>query len=359
MRWSLWKFRRQPIKPQYGRFSGGLTSVQTKAPQDKWNWELNDFLPSMRFRSGHMVGVEDDSPRLSFTGPLYKDKLTFSEYTVYDINKQPVRGLAWPHNEIKKQGFDSFTDLYYVNSTAKPADRELEDISVARAIRRISTLSSQQPASSDYAQSGFSMGATDRYMFTSGGLLTTLFQYTDFDSYAHGQGSQDMILTVDNWDGNWFDAWTRAGRQQEFLQNYQSARLRIGPAATRSRQAGILIHRSYNDNSKSHPVQLVRPDGSLAELITFQGAGALSARRHGSVRFRPGPLGLQRPPGARLWSALFRPDSGHRYTAFAPRLGLVYSPGQSAKTIIRSGVGLFYDRVPLLAGDFTQNLTRA
>ena len=58
-------------------------------------------------------------------------------------------------------------------------------------------------------------------MFSSGGVLTTLFQYTDFDSYAHAQGSQDMILTSDNWDGNWFNAWTRAGRQQELLQNYQ------------------------------------------------------------------------------------------------------------------------------------------
>ena len=37
----------------------------------------------------------------------------------------------------------------------------------------------------------------------------------------------------------------------------------------------------------------------------------------------------------------------------------VYSPGHNAKTIIRSGLGLFYDRLPLLAGDFTQNLTRA
>jgi len=101
---------------QFGRFTGGLTSVQTKAPLDRWNWELNDFLPGPRIKGGHWVGIADDSPRLSFTGPILKDKLTFSEYTMYDLNNQPVRGLAWPHNEIKKRGFDSFTDLYYVSS---------------------------------------------------------------------------------------------------------------------------------------------------------------------------------------------------------------------------------------------------
>jgi outer membrane receptor protein involved in Fe transport len=194
---------------QYGRFTGGLTSVQTKAPLDRWNWELNDFLPSVRIKSGQIVGISDDSPRLSFTGPILGDKLSFSESFMYDLNKQPVRGLAWPHNEIKKQGVDSFTDLYYVSSPQNLVTANLKVFPLREQYANIDSFI-QQSASSDYAQSGFSVGATDRYMFSDGGVLTTLFQYTDFDSYAHGQGSQDMLLTPDNWEGNFFNAWTRA-----------------------------------------------------------------------------------------------------------------------------------------------------
>jgi hypothetical protein len=40
---------------QYGRFAGGLTSVQTKAPAERWNWELNDFLPDPRIKGGHWL----------------------------------------------------------------------------------------------------------------------------------------------------------------------------------------------------------------------------------------------------------------------------------------------------------------
>ena len=340
---------------EFGRFTGGLTSVQTKAPQDKWGWELNDFLPSMRFRSGHMVGVEDDSPRLSFTGPIYKDKLTFSEYAMYDLNKQPVRGLEWPKNEIKKQGFNSFTDVYYAASPQNLLTGNLKVFPLRQQYYNINSFLPQS-ASSDYAQSGFSVGATDRYMFANGGVLTTLFQYTDFDSYAHGQGSQDMILTVDNWDGNWFDAWTRAGRQQELLQNYQSRRINWAGRHT-YKVGGDFVHRSYNDLSRSHPVRLVRPDGSLAELISFQGAGVLGAEDTEITVFAQDHW---------AFNDNLALDYGLRYSgqtlgvhaAFAPRLGLVYSPGRNAKTIIRSGIGLFYDRLPLLAGDFTQNLTR-
>ena len=350
---------------QYGRFTGGLTSVQTKAPLNTWHWELNDVLPSMRFRSGHIVGVEDDSPRLSFTGPIYKDKLNFAEYTRYDLNKQPVRGLPWPHNEIKKQGFESFTDLYYVISAQNLITGNLKFFPLREQYANVDSFI-MQPASSDYAQSGFSFGATDRYLFTNGAVLTTLFQYTNFDSYAHGQGSQDMLLTPDNWEGNWFNAWTRAGREQQMLQNYQSGRKAWAGRHT-LKVGGEYVHRSYDDLSKSHPVQLLRtdvspagsppPPSSLAERITFQGAGVLNAEDTELAVFAQDHWAfndhLSLDYGLR-----FSGQSLGAHTAFAPRLGLAYSPGRSSKTIIRSGIGLFYDRLPLLAGDFTQNLTR-
>jgi len=260
---------------QYGRFTGGLTSVRTKAPLNQWNWELNDFIPSPRIKSGQIVGIANDVPRLSFTGPILSDKLSFSESFMYSINKQPVRGLAWPHNEIKRQGFDSFTDLYYVSSPQNLVTANLKVFPLREQYANIDSFI-QQSASSDYAQSGFALGATDRYMFSNGGVLTTLFQHTDFDSYAHGQGPQDMVLTPDNWEGNFFNAWTRASSQQELLQNYQSGKKNWAGRHI-FKVGGDFVHRSYNDVSKSHPVQLLRPDGSLAELITFQGAGVLKA----------------------------------------------------------------------------------
>ena len=102
---------------EYGRFAGGLTSVQTKAPSDQFHFELNDLTPNMRGKSGHLVGISEESPRIDVTGPLLPGKLDFFESFNYDLHKQPVRGLAWPKNEIKKEGIDSFTSLQYIIST--------------------------------------------------------------------------------------------------------------------------------------------------------------------------------------------------------------------------------------------------
>ncbi len=342
-------------RADYGRFSGGLTSVQTKPPLDHWNFELNDFIPTARIRSGHIVGISDNSPRLNFGGPLLTNKLNFSESFIYDLNRQPVRGLAWPHNETKSEGVTSFTDFQYLFSAQHLLTTNVKLFPLRRQFANINSLV-PQTASSDYGQQGYSVGVTDRYLFASGGVLTTLVQQTQFDSNAHGQGPEDMLVTPNGWDGNFFNTWRRTSNQQEVLQTYQFPRkewqghhdLKFG---------GDVVRRSYDGTSSSHPVQLLRPDGLLAEQIDFRGPGVLSLEDTEVAIFAQDHWALKDQLAL---------DLGVRYSgqtigesaAIAPRLGVVYSPGLGGKTIIRSGVGIFYDRLPLLAGDFTKNPTR-
>ena len=53
---------------EYGRFSGGLTTLQTKAPSSQWDYELNDFVPTPRFEAGHLGGNYKATAR-AFTSP--------------------------------------------------------------------------------------------------------------------------------------------------------------------------------------------------------------------------------------------------------------------------------------------------
>jgi hypothetical protein len=105
-----------PYGAEYGGFSGGLTAIETKPPSGDWHYALMDFIPGFRGRSGHIVGLSNLTPRLFFGGPLVKNKLNFSEAFTYDLNRSPVRGPAWPHNETKLQGFDTFTSFQAVLS---------------------------------------------------------------------------------------------------------------------------------------------------------------------------------------------------------------------------------------------------
>ena len=340
---------------EYGRFSGGLTTITTKAPASKWEWELNDFVPTPRIRSGHIVGIEDDSPRLYLTGPLLGDKFTFSEAFTYDFSREPVRGLAWPDNETKKEGWTSFTSFYYTISPQNLVSLNVNIFPMKRQYANIDSLI-PQTASADYGQSGFSIGGQDHYVFKGGGILTTLAQFTDFDSYSHGQGPLDLLVTPTGWEGNFFNVWTRSSTQDQVQESYLFPRktwhgrhdLKVG---------GDIVHRGYSGTSDSHPVQVLRADDSLAKEITYGPAGNLSTSDTEFAGFFGDHW---------TFNDYISADMGLRYSgqtlgepaAFAPRGGFVFSPSKKGTTIFRGGAGIFYDRLPLLAGDYTQNPTR-
>ena len=47
-------------------------------------------------------------------------------------------------------------------------------------------------------------------------------------------------------------------------------------------------------------------------------------------------------------------DSIGKNNNLAPRLGFVVTPTDSDRTVVRGGVGLFYDKIPLNVGSFEQ-----
>ncbi len=213
-----------------------------------------------------------------------------------------------------------------------------------------------QPASADDGLRGVSVGANDSYQFTSGALLSTMFRYTRFDSDAHGQGPKDMLITPQGWGGNFFDTWTRTSNQYQFGPLYQSPYNEW--CGRHQFKAGVAVtHRSYLGTDHSHPIELLRQDGSLAEQIEFQGDHRLHARDTEIAEFVQDHWALNDRLALDLGGRLSSQSLG-RSAAFAPRAALVWAPSADRKTIIRAGAGLFNGRVPMLAADFLDYPTR-
>jgi hypothetical protein len=344
-----------PLDARYGGFSGGLTIIETKPPSGDWHWKLSDFLPSIRGRNGHWVGYSEAVPRLTFGGPLFPGKLNFSEAFQYEMEKTPVRGLAWPHNEIKRQGFNSFTSF---QAFLSPKHIVSADINVFPRRIQFANITALVPqtASSDYGQRGMSGSISDFFQLGSGAILKTSVSYTRLDSRAHGQGPEDMLLTPEGWAGNFFNRWARKSSDFEAFSVFQFASknwhghhdIRIG---------SDLNYRSFSGQSSSHPVQILRQDGSLAEQIDFQDNGPLSASITGGGAFVQDHWAVNGHVALDFGGRLISQSVG-RSAAFDPRLALAYSPSKDSKTIFRAGAGLFDGRVSLLDADFAHNPTR-
>jgi Carboxypeptidase regulatory-like domain/TonB dependent receptor-like, beta-barrel len=341
--------------PEDGGYTGGLTSIDTKAPSDTWQWGMNNVNPKIRAKQGHWVGFQQAEPRLYFTGPILTKKLDFSEAFQYTFNRVDIRGLAWPNDETKIQGFNSFSKLQYLFS-----DHHLMTFNVRIYPRRQEFANlralTPQPATSDYGQKGYSIGGADHYQFSSGGNLSTLFQFAKIDTWAHGQGSADMLITPNGLAGNSFNAWRRYSHQEEASAIYSFPQkdwlgkheIKIG---------ADVIHRDFKGSTESHPVELLRADGSVAERIDFTGGGSLDMRTTQTAGFVQDHWVLNDHVALDGGLRYFGQSIGEK-TDFAPRLGLVLSPGRDGKTVFRASAGVFYDRFPLLGGDFTNNPER-
>jgi hypothetical protein len=344
-----------PFNAGLGSFSGGLTTIETKPPQEQWNFYVKNFVPSVLGKNGSMVGVAQATPGVDFGGPLFSDKLFFSEVFQYDMKKTTVRGLPWPDDISKKQGFNSFTTLELILSPQQILTLTVNAFPLRQQHVGINALV-PQPASNDLNQKGIAVHLSDKYESESGAILSGIVQYTRFDSDAHGQGFDDMLISPEGWGGNFFDRWSRRGKQFQALPTYEFAEKHW--LGRHEIQVGMdLIHRSYAGVNTANPVQLLQQDGTLQEEINFQPAGAQNTDDTNVAEFIQDHWILNShwtlDAGARLSS-----ETSGWSAAFGPRAAIAYSPGKDGKTVIRAGAGLFYSMLPLLAADFGVNPTR-
>jgi len=344
-----------PYSAENGGFSGALTEVETVPPPESWRFGVRDLNVSFRAKNDHFVGIARATPRVVFGGPLIKDKVSFSEVFEYDVIRDPIRGLAWPQDEIKRQGFTSYSTLQAILSPHDVLTLTLNVFPQKTQFANINPLL-PQTASSDYNRKGESSSLSNVFSFSSGALFRVALSYTRFESNAHGQGNDAMLLTPEAWGGNYFNSWARSANQFEAAPTFQFARWNfLGRHETK---VGVdVTRRSFRGSSDSHDVQLLREDGTLAEQIGFDGPGSLNASIADVEEFVADHWSLNDRLAVDL-GARFTSETVGRAAAFAPRLGIAYAPGKNHKTILRAGAGLFYAGVPLLAADFAGNPTR-
>src|SRR6266849_3557932 len=90
-----------PFQAQYGNFTAGVVSADTRRGGEKWNFELNDPFPEFRIRSGHLQGLRSATPNVSFGGPAIAQKLYFHQTGQLFLQKNPVLTLPFPFNESR------------------------------------------------------------------------------------------------------------------------------------------------------------------------------------------------------------------------------------------------------------------
>ena len=341
-----------PYAAEYGKFTGGVTAVATRSGTDKFKVEAQSFFPRLRRRGDKINGIEAFTPRLAFSGPLKRNKLWFMQSFQYRFVRTPVESLPSDKRDTGLESFDSVTQMdwdvnarHHFTSTFSLFPQKLRFVG-------LNTFNPEE-VTPNYKQRGFFWGLNERWTVSEKALLESYLSVKKFDADVFpSSGEQAMNFAPDVNSGNYFNRQDRRSTRVEALEIYNFTPPDL--AGTHFIKAGVgLTHTTFDGNNTSNTVRILRRDGTISQQINFVGDGVLSRNTTEFSSFFEDKWTIS----DRLtleYGVRFDRDTIARENDFAPRLAFAFSPIRDGRTVVRGGIGLFYDRINLNTATFTQ-----
>ena len=370
---------------EFGRASGGVVNILTRSGTNDWRGSLYGFLRNQRFDARNPLAPAKDlltQAQYGFTagGPLRRDRtffftnfeqtrrnyssvITISPAAVATINnRQQAVNYRGPliNTGVVPASFDT-TNLF---ARIDHRLNERNQLSARYSLYHINAVNSRSVGGLNAVSRGTGLGDTDQTLyvnnvttFSSRTLNEARVQYTNsrLDAPVNDDvGPAINIAGVANLGTATVSPLARDINLLEAVDNVSTVR------GTHSLKAGGSF--LYNRVNILFP-GAVQGVYAFSSMNNFRAGNYLSFQQAFGV-----PNQLQSNPNAGMFvqdewrlSASLTVNAGLRYDLqflpdpietdtdnFAPRLGIVYAPGDR-KTVVRASFGLYYDRIPLRA----------
>ena len=339
-----------PYDPEYGKLTGAVSSVDTKTSNyEKPHFSIQNVLPRARVRDGSVLGIGASTPRMTFTGPIIKDRLAFTQSIEYRFLRTPVNSLPAGERDTKLESVNSYTQADLNLTPTQTATVSLSIYPQKLQYMGLNTFTPQE-STPDYHQRGYQLYGQHRYVIGQGGLLTSQVAYKAFDADITSHSDQPYRMFVDTREGGFFNQQKRRANRFDLEEKYEfPSRQLLG---AHQLKVGLdYAYSTYDGRQAFQPVEIESALGTPIEQITFGSPGSASIHQHETSWFATD----QWTPTARLTLDLglrFDSDTLTSSSHAVPRAGFQLALTRDGRTMLKGGGGIFYDRVPLMIAAF-------
>jgi hypothetical protein len=334
-----------PYDPEYGKFTGAVSDVETRSGDfNKFRMSAQNLLPRVRRVDGSIMGLAALTPRMTLSGPLVKDRVALTESVEYRYERDRVDSLPPLQSYNRTESFNSYTQID-VNITPK------QTVTASFAIfpqhldyYGLNTFT-PQPSAPDLNERGYQAALEHRYPTDSGDLLTSQVSFRRFGADLVPNSDAPYQLLVETTKGGFFNRQDRQTMRTEWEETYRSHPHHF--LGSHELDAGTdFAHSSYDGRQQFFPAQIIGVAGYPLEQIQFGPTSAFSVSQDEIAWF----VGDKWTVSNRLTFDLglrFDRDSVTDSVNTAPRAGFILALTGDGKTLLKGGAGFFYDRVPL------------
>ncbi len=337
-----------PYSAEFGRFTGGVTNLETKGGADKFKISAARLFPT--FRNVFSTKVDSFRPRVTFSGPLVKNRLYFLQSVEYRFRRDLVPSQPKPNNNITTEGFTSFTQIdLNINKTNS---LKFNAAIFPQKLRNVN-LDTFNPAATtpNYKQRGMLFSVAEQSVFSDASFLSSEINYKTFDVDVFAKSNLPFNVAPETNYGSYFADTRRKTIRLQLREVYFSRPLKF--YGGHSFKVGV----EYNRNNVSglfnfDPIFIRRIDNTLAQKVNFINPASRVQTKYNEFAFFAQDRFVVNKKLTLDYGIRYDRDSIAKNNNFAPRFSFLFTPFKNQKTIFRGGVGIFYDKTLASAGYF-------
>jgi len=336
-----------PYSAEFGRLTGGATNLETKGGDNKFKIAAARVFPTFRYI---LTGpIDSFRPRVTLSGPIIRDRIFFLQSFEYRFSRLRVPSLSAPRNDSTSEAFNSFSQIDLTLNKNNRAKFVAAFFPEKFRHAGLDTFNPQE-TTPNIKQRGSLFSISEQVIFGDSSFLSSALSYKTFDVDVFALGGQPLTLSPEVNSGNYFADTRRRSRRWQWQETYYARSFNL--AGQHSLKLGAEMDRtSISSRFNYNSILVRRYNGTLAQRIDFTGPSAIALQVGELAGFLQDRWVANRKltidAGLR-----FDRDGIARHNNFAPRLSFMFLPIKGNRAIIRGGIGLFSDRMPMSVGYF-------